>query len=71
MTALRGSEHIFTRVRDSNARRTLVEYLRDDAAALGRNEYGLVLSDGLPVICGCGGSLFLCKRHADELVGAP
>lgn len=36
---------------------------------LQRNCYGLVLTEhGLPVICGCGGSMFLCTDHVQRIL---
>jgi len=37
------------------------------------NVYGLILTlqddnTFLPVMCGCGGSMYMCKKHADELI---
>lgn len=38
---------------------------------LRRNQFGFVLSEeGYPVICGCGGSAFLCMEHASQLLHA-
>lgn len=33
------------------------------------NYYGMVLGEGgIPYMCGCGGSMFLCRKHAMELL---
>jgi len=35
---------------------------------LEQNLYGLVLCEGRPIVCGCGGSMFLCSKHAIEMI---
>lgn len=34
-----------------------------------RNVFGVFLHDGVPLTCGCGGSMFCCHEHARQVVG--
>lgn len=56
------------RVVASSKDREKLKKIFDSTKDFHNNLYGLILLNGIPIICKCRGSMFLCEMHANEFI---